>query len=132
LLDFDIDFFFSANVGAPLLGLVDFVDSREVGDVVNICVILVLVGDDDEGTFVRLDMGRDVGDVVAMIVGDVVVDVVGARKILAKTSSFSMLDYVCWIKFHLLVFWLGFPPRHDSLIILRSTIPIRSTSIVIF
>jgi hypothetical protein len=81
LLDFDIDFFFffffSANVGAPLLGLVDIVDSRDVGDVVNICVILVLVGDDDEGTFVRLDIGRDVGDVVAMIVGDVVV-VVGA------------------------------------------------------
>jgi hypothetical protein len=76
LLDFDIDFFFSANVGAPLLGLVDIVDSRDVGDVVNICVILVLVGDDDEGTFVRLDIGRDVGDVVAMIVGDVVVVVV--------------------------------------------------------
>ena len=46
-------------------------------------------------------MGRDVRDVVAMIVGDVVVDVVGARKILAKTSSFSMLDYVCWIKFQI-------------------------------
>ena len=92
LLDFDIDFFFSANVGAPLLGLVDIVDRRDVGDVVIICVILVLVGDDDVGIFVRLDIGRDVWDVVAMIVGDVVVDVVGARKILAKTSSFSMLD----------------------------------------
>ena len=72
LPDFDIDlfFFFSANVGAPLLGLVDIVDRREVGDVV------VLVGNADEGAFVRLDKGRDVGDVVAMIVGNVVVVVV--------------------------------------------------------
>jgi hypothetical protein len=63
LPDFDIDFFFfffSANVGAPLLGLVDIVDRRDVGDVVIICVILVLVGDDDVGIFVRLDIGRDV------------------------------------------------------------------------
>jgi hypothetical protein len=62
LPDFDIDFFFffSANVEAPLLGIVDIVDRRDVGDVVNICVILVLVGDDDEGIFVRLDIGRDV------------------------------------------------------------------------
>jgi hypothetical protein len=81
LPDFDIDFFFfffSTKVGAPLLGLVDIVDRRDVGDVVNICVILVLVGDDDEGIFVRLDIGRDVGDVVAMIVGYVVVVVGGA------------------------------------------------------
>ena len=60
MLDFDIDFFFSANVGAPLLGLVDIVDRRDVGDVVIICVILVLVGDDDVGIFVRLDIGHDV------------------------------------------------------------------------
>ena len=73
LPDFDIDsfVFFSANVGAPLLGLVDIVDRREVGDVV------VLVGDADDGAFVRLDKGRDVGDVVAVIVGNVVVVVVG-------------------------------------------------------
>jgi hypothetical protein len=74
LPDFDIDLFvfFSANVGAPLLGLVDIVDRREVGDVV------VLVGDADDGAFVRLDKGRDVGDVVAVIVGNVVVVVVVA------------------------------------------------------
>jgi hypothetical protein len=79
LPDFDIDlfFFFSANVGAPLLGLVDIVDRREVGDVVDVCVILVLVGDADEGVFVRLDKGRDVGDVVAITVGDVVAMIVG-------------------------------------------------------
>lgn len=70
-LDIDFFFFFSANVGAPLLGLVDIVDRRDVGDVVDICVILVLVGDADVGTFVRLDKGRVVGDVAAIIVGDV-------------------------------------------------------------
>lgn len=101
LPDFDIDFFFLyANVGAPLLGLVDIVDRREVGDAVNFCVILVIL------VLLGMMMWVHWSVIVATTVGDVdvvvgvFVKVVGTAVSLATHVSLLYLAWMTNIQYH--------------------------------